>query len=159
MKPRKRTISSNILTGIVVGGFVALVIFGLIYTSTLQGTTGNQLSFQQLTLFGGNASQHSYTSNCLGAALLELYAQNPTSAAVRIQDVVIYGSGVVNATVYISLSNACLTLQESGVSVPASGDYQLEGYVNAPLSFASAYRCIITFSNGQRLNQSLIAQS
>ena len=50
-------------------------------------------------------------------------------------------------------------MQEAGISVPANGDYKLEGYVSQPLAFASTYRCVITFSNGQELNQSLIAQS
>lgn len=160
MRPKGRVFSkSNILTGLVVIGFAAIVIFALVWTSTLQGTQSTQLSFQELTLFGGSGSEHSYTQTCSGGALLGLSAQNPTSSPISIQAVTIYGNGVSNATVYVSLSNGCLNLQESGVSVPAKGSYQLEGYVSEPLAFASAYRCVITFSNGQELNQSLIAQS
>lgn len=160
MTPRRKLVSkSNLLTGVIVGGFAAIVIFALVWTSSLQGAQGTQLSFQELTLFGGSGSEHSYTAACSGAALLEIYAQNPTSDPIKIKNVTIYGNGVANATVYVSLSNGCLNLQEFGVSIPAGGNYQLEGYVNEPLAFASAYRCVITFSNGQELNQSLIAQS
>lgn len=160
MRSKRRLFSkSNIFTGVIVVGFAAIVVFALVYTSTLQGKQGTQLSFQELALFGGSASVHSYTQTCSGGALLELYAQNPTTSPIKIQEVTIYGNNVNNATVYISLSDGCLNLQESGVSVPANGDYQLQGYVNEPLAFTSAYRCTITFSNGQELNQSLIAQS
>lgn len=158
MQKRQLLSKSNVFTGVVVVGFATLVIFALVYTGMLSGTQSTELSFQQLTLYGGSASVHSYTAACSGDALLELYAQNPTSNPVNISTITIYASGG-NATVYISLSNGCLTLQESGVSVPANGDYKLEGYVSQPLAFASTYRCVITFSNGQELNQSLIAQS
>ena len=155
---KQRFSKSNIFTGVVVVGFAALVIFALVYTGMLSGTQGTELSYQQLTLYGGSASVHSYTATCSGAALLELSAHNPTSSPVNISSITISSSGV-NATVYVSLSNGCLTIQESGVSVPANGDYKLEGYVSEPLAFASTYRCVITFSNGQELNQSLIARS
>jgi hypothetical protein len=157
---RRGAVSSNIFTGAVVGGFVAVVIIALVWTSFAQAPQQEtQLSFQELTLFGGAASNHSFTNSCNGASELQMYAQNPTPAPISILGVTIYGDGVENATVYISLSNACLTISEAGVSVPAGGDYQLVGYVNEPLAFTSTYRCIVTFSNGQVLNQTLIAQS
>ena len=161
-RPGKRNaISRNLFTGLIVGAFVGVVIIALVWTNYLQvpQEEGTQLSFQQLALFGGAASHHSLASSCLGAAQLEVYTENPTPAPVSIQSVLIYGSGVQGATVYISLTNACLTLGEAGASVPAGGDYQLVGYVNGSLVFTSVYRCIITFGNGQVLNQSLIAQS
>ncbi len=153
-------ISGNLFTSLIVGSFVAVVIIALVWTNYMQAPQqGTQLAFQQLALFGGASSTHSFTSSCSGAAQLEAYAQNPTPVPITIQSVLIYGNGVNNATVYISLTNACLTIGEAGASVPAGGDYQLVGYVNEPLGFASTYRCLITFSNGQVLNQSLIAQS
>jgi hypothetical protein len=167
-KRRKSAISGNLFTGLIVGGFVAVIVIALVWTNYLPPTQqGTQITFQELTLFGGPASMHSYTTTCLGAtaqlqnggAELDLYAQNPTPNPITIQNVTIYGNGVQNATVYVALSNSCLTISEAGVSVPAGGDYQLTAYVSESLAFASTYRCVVFFSNGQILNQSLIAQS
>ncbi|MDG6904389.1 MAG: hypothetical protein JRN20_01235 [Nitrososphaerota archaeon] len=153
--------SRNLFTSLIVGGFVAVVAIALVWTSYLPATQqGTTISFQELSLFGGSASTHSYTSTCGGAAQIEVYTHNPTPNPILIQDVIIYGNGVSNATAYISLTNSCLTVSEAGVSVPSGGDYQLVGYISAPIAFASApYRCVVVFSNGQVLNQSLIAQS
>lgn len=167
-KRRNSAISGNLFTGLIVGGFVAVIVIALVWTNYLPPTQqGTQLTFQELTLFGGPASTHSYTATCLGAtaqlqnggAELDLYAQNPTPNPITIQNVTVYGNGVQNATVYVALSNSCLTVSEAGVSVSAGGDYQLTAYVSEPLAFASTYRCVVYFSNGQILNQSLIAQS
>ena len=152
-------ISGNLITGLIVGAFVAVVEIALVWTNYMQAPQGTDLSFQELSLFGGAASSHSLTSQCSGAAELQVYAQNPTPSPITIQSVEINGNGVHNATVFISLSNGCLTIGEAGASVPAGGDYQLLGYVNESLAFASVYQCEIMFSNGQVLNQSLIAQS
>lgn len=167
-KRRNGAISGNLFTGLIVGGFVAVVVIALVWSNYLPPTQqGTTLSFQELTLFGGPASTHSYTSICLGAtaqlqnggAEFELYAQNPTPNPITIQNVTISGNGVVNATVYVAAtSNSCLTLSEAGVSVPAGGDYQLDGYVSSPIAFAATYTCVVTFGNGQVLDQSLIAQ-
>jgi hypothetical protein len=155
---KTRTKRSTIFTAVIVGSFAAVVAIALVVTQIMPGSPqGTTLSFQELSLFGGDASVHSYTASCKGAAVLEVYVQNPTPNPIMIQNATIYGNGVINATVYITLNNGCLTLSEAGPSVPAGGDYQLEGYVNAPLAFSSVYRCIVIFSNGQVVNQSLIA--
>ena len=159
-KRRKLAISNNLFTGLIVGIFVGVVVVALLWTNYLPASQqSNQISFQQFALFGGNASTHSFNATCAGAAQLELYAQNPTPNPISIQSVTIYGNGVQNATIYIALTNSCLTISEAGVSVPAGGDYQLLGYVNEQITFTSTYRCIVIFGNGQILNQSLIAQS
>lgn len=157
---KRRAVSSNLFTGLIVGGFVSVVIIALVWTNSIPATQqGTTLSFQQLVLFGGSASTHSFTNSCSGGAQLELYVQNPSPSQITIQGISIYGGGVQNATVYVALKNACLNLVEAGVSVPAGGSYQLVGFVSEPLLFASTYRCVVTFGNGQILNQSLIAQS
>ena len=101
-KRRKGAISSNLLTGTIVGGFVGVVVFALIWTSTLNspGTQGTQLSFNEIALFGGSPSTHSLNSTCGGGAQLEVSIQNPTNENITVQNVVIYGSGVKNATAY-----------------------------------------------------------
>ena len=71
----------------------------------------------------------------------------------------ISGSGVKNATVFVALTNACLTIAESSPVIPGGGDYQVEGYADVALRYTSAYYCFIEFSNGQTLNETLIAQS
>lgn len=157
---KRRALSSNLFTGLIVGGFVGVVVIALAWTNYLPTSQqSNQLSFQQFALFGGPASMHSYNATCAGAAQLELSAQNPTPNPITLQNITISGSGVTNATIYIALSNSCITISEAGVSIPAGADYQLVGYVNQKLAFASTYRCLVIFGNGQILNQSLIAQS
>jgi hypothetical protein len=156
---RKRAISSNLLTGTIVGGFVGVVVFALIWTSTLSGPQGTQLSFSEIALFGGSPSVHSLNSTCNGGAQLEISIQNPTNQNITVQNVAIYGSGVKNATAYVTISSSCLTIQESVPLIPPGGDFLLEGYVNAPIRYTAGYVCVVEFSNGQILNQTLLAQS
>jgi hypothetical protein len=157
---RQSAISSNLLTGTIVGGFVALVVIALIWSSVAPGSPqSNQLAYEEIALFGGPASAHSLNSTCQGDAQFEVFIQNPTGDNITIENVTISGSGVRNATVFVALSNACLTISESSPVIPTSGDYQLEGYVDVPLRYTSTYDCFIQFSNGQTLNQTLIAQS
>ena len=120
---------------------------------------GTNITFQEIALFGGSPSSHSFTSSCQGDAQLEVYMQNPSLTPITIQNITIFGSSITNATALVSLSNSCLTLAEASPSVTAGGDYQLEGYVTVPLRYTSLYNVMIKFSNGQVLNQSLIAQS
>jgi len=157
---KRRAISSNLLTGTIVGGFVGVVIIALVWTGFSPGSPqSNQIAYEEIALFGGPASAHSLNSTCQGDAQFEVFMQNPTGSNITIQNVIISGSGVKNATIFIALSNACLTLSESAPVIPAGGDYQLEGYADVPLRYTSAYDCFIEFSTGQTLNQTLIAQS
>jgi hypothetical protein len=157
---KRSAISSNLLTGTIVGGFVGIVVFALVWTSFAPGSTSaTQLSYEELALFGGSPSVRSLNSTCSGAAQLEAYIQNPTPNNVSIVNVLISGSGVDNATALVIVSNSCLTISESAPVIPAGGDYQLEGYVNAPLRYTSTYNCVIEFSDGEITNQTLIAQS
>lgn len=118
-----------------------------------------QLSYEELALFGGSASARSLNSTCGGAAQLEVYIQNPSANNISIVNVTISGSGVRSATALVIVSNSCLTIAESSPVIPAGGDYQLEGYIDAPLRYTSTYSCYIQFSDGESLNQTLIAQS
>jgi hypothetical protein len=160
-RPR-RAISSNLLTGTIVGGFVGIVVIALIWTSGMTSgpnAQSTQLSFDELALFGGSPSVHSLNSTCGGGAQIEVSIQNPSSENVTVQNIVIYGSGVSNATAYMIVSNSCLTIQEASPLVVSGGDYLLEGYVNAPIKYTASYVIDITFSNGQNLNQTVLAQS
>jgi len=159
-KRERSAISSNLLTGTIVGGFVGLVVFALVWTSIMPGTAqSSQLNYQELALFGGSPSVRSLNTTCSGAAQLEVYIQNPSVDNISIVNVTISGSGLTNATALIIVSNSCLTLAESAPVIPAGGDYQLEGYVNAALRYTSTYNCFIEFSDGETMNQTLIAQS
>jgi hypothetical protein len=160
LKRERAAISSNLLTGSIVCGFVGLVVFALIWTSTMPGSSQQtQLSFQEFALFGGSPSSRSLNTTCGGAAQLEVFIQNPSAENISIIDVTISGSGVANATALVIVSNSCLTIAESSPVIPSGGDYQLEGYVDAPLRYTSTYNCAIRFSDGETLNQTLIAQS
>jgi hypothetical protein len=159
-KTRRTAISSNLLTGTIVGGFVGLVVIALIWASVAPGSPrSNQLAYEEIALFGGPPSTHSLNSTCQGDAQFEVFIQNPTADNITVENVAISGSGVKNASVFVALSNACLTIAESSPVVPSNGDYQLEGYASVPLRYTSTYDCFIEFSNGQILNETLIAQS
>ena len=153
-------LSSNLITGTLVGGFVGVVVVALVWTAITPGSPqANQLSYQELALFGGSASTRSLNSTCGGAAQLEVYIQNPSTNNISIVNVTISGSGVQNATALVIVSNSCLTIAESAPTIPSGGDYQLEGYITAPLRFTTPYNCLIQFSDGESVNQTLIAQS
>jgi hypothetical protein len=159
-KTKRSAISSNLLTGSVVGGFVTLVVIALVWASLAPGSPqSNQLAYEEAALFGGPPSTHSLNSTCQGDAQFEVFIQNPTGDNITVENVTITGSGVRNATVFVALSNACLTIAESSPVIPAGGDYQLEGYADVPLRYTSTYDCFLEFSNGQIFNQTLIAQS
>jgi hypothetical protein len=148
------------MTGVLVGGFVTVVVIALVWANVAPASPqGTQLTLEEAALFGGNPSARSTNTTCQGAAQLELYIQNPAPYPVTIQNITITGSGANSATVLVIVSNSCLTVAESAPSIPAGGDYQLEGYVTAPIAYLGTYRCDIDFSNGQIFNQSLIAQS
>ncbi|MFI5421826.1 MAG: hypothetical protein ACHQ1H_12725, partial [Nitrososphaerales archaeon] len=102
---------------------------------------------------------HSLNSTCGGGAQIEVSIQNPSSENVTVQNILVYGSGVSNATAYMTVSNSCLTIQEASPIVVSGGDYLLEGYVNAPVKYTASYVIDITFSNGQNLNLTELAQS
>jgi len=159
-KSCRRAISSNLLTGSVVGGLVGIVVIALVWTSISPASLpSTQLSFNGITLFGGSPSTHSLNSTCTGGAQLEVDIQNPTNENITVQNVTIYGSGVRNATAFITVSNSCLTIAETSPLIVSGGEFILEGYVNAPIKYTSTYMCWIKFSNGQVLNQTIIAQS
>jgi len=156
---KRSAISSNLLTAVIVGGFVGLVVFALVYTNVMPGAPASQLSYEELALFGGSASYRSLNTTCGGAAQLEVYIQNPSANNISIINITISGSGVRSATALVIVSNSCLTIAESLPVIPAGGDYQLEGYIDAPLRYTSTYYCYMQFSDGETLNQTLIAQS
>ena len=159
-KGNRSGLSSNLITALVVGGFVGAVAIALVWVNFVPAvSTGNQLNFQELALFGGSQSTRSLNSTCSGDAQFEVNVQNPTGNNIQIQNVTIWGSGLTNATVLLEVSHSCLKLSEVNPMVPAQGTYQLIGYVNAPLRYTSLYGYYIGFSNGQSINGSLIAQT
>lgn len=156
----RSAVSSNLITGTIVGGFVGLVVIALVWTAIAPSPPpATQLGYEELSLFGGSPSVRSLNSTCGGGAQLEVYIQNPTLNNISIVNVVINGSGVNNATALVIVSNSCLTVAESAPLIQAGGDYQLEGYVTAPLRYTASYDCVIRFSDGETVNQTLIAQS
>ena len=160
LNKKRSALSSNLITAVVVGGFVGVVVMALVWVNFVPAVpTANQLNFQELALFGGSQSTISLNSTCIGDAQLEVNVQNLTPNPVQIQNVTIWGSGITNATVLVVVSNSCLPLSESNPAVPTGGSYQLVGYVTAPLRYTSLYNYYIGFSNGQSLNGSLIAQT
>ncbi len=158
----RRAISSNLLTGTVVGGFVGAVVIALVWTSGMisgPSAQSSQMSFNELALFGGSPSVHSLSATCGGGAQLEVSIQNPVDENVTIENVIIYGSGVSNATAYITVSNSCLTIQEASPVILSGGDYLLDGYVSAPIRYTASYVVDISFSDGENLNETVLAQS
>ena len=158
LKGNRSGLSSNLITALVVGGFVGAVAIALVWVNFVPAvSTGNQLNFQELALFGGSQSARSLNSTCNGDAQFEVNIQNPTANDIQIQNVTIWGSGVTNATVLVVVSHSCLTLSEVNPSITAEGTYQLIGYVDATLRNTYLYQYYIGFSNGLKINGSLIA--
>lgn len=160
LQRNRSALSSNLITALIVGGFVGAVAIALVWVNFVPAvSTSNQLNFQELVLFGGSQSAHSFNSTCSGDAQFEVNVQNPTTNNIQIQNVTIWGSGLTNATILLVVSHSCLNLSEVNPAVPADGTYQLIGYVDAPLRYTSLYEYYIGFSNGQSINGSLIAQT
>src|SRR6266571_966643 len=82
-RKRRGAISSNLLTGTVVGGFVGIVVIALVWTSMMRispaSRQNTELNFNEFLLFGGSPSTHSFNSTCKGGAQLEVAIQNPTN--------------------------------------------------------------------------------
>lgn len=156
----RSALSSNLITGLLVGGFVAVVAIALVWVNFVPAvSTSNQLNFQELALFGGSKSTISLNSTCNGDAQLEVNVQNPTTSTIHLQNVTIWGSGITNASVLVIVSNSCLSLSDANPAIPPGGTYQLVGYVTAPIRYTSLYNYYIGFSNDQNVNGSLIAQT
>ena len=132
--------------------------------SPAASTTDNQISIQDATLYSGSPSMQSFTAPCGGDAVLSIELYNPTSVAIHITNITLYGSSFKgNATTLVSLSNSCLTIPDLPLlNVPtlnASSSNDFIGYADVPLQFGGAYNCIMQFDNGQMINQTLLAQA
>ena len=156
------TKSSKIATVVVV--IMVALVLALLYESFLPGTstvcTDNRICIQTETLFSGSPSTQSFTSSCAGDAVLSVELYNPTSVAIHITNVTLYGSSLKgNATTFVSLSNSCLSISEYDPTLNATSSYNFVGYADVGLQLGQAYNYALQFNNGQRINQTLLAQS
>ena len=87
-------------------------------------------------------------------------AVNQSPAVVHITNISISGPslGDHSASVLDSVSNSCLTLEESNPAIEPASSLLFDGYVNMPLVFGESYSYHISFDNGQSINGTLIAQ-
>lgn len=156
---RRRAISNNLFVGSIVALFVGAVVVALIVLNLFPSAPTSELSPQGLNLFAGTSSVQSFNISCEGDAILEFSVINPSSNSIPISSVVISGSSLSsNTTVLISLSNGCLTIGQASPTIPPNTNYNFVGYVNTPLRFGATYNCVILLGNGEKINQSLIAQ-
>jgi hypothetical protein len=155
------TKSSKIATVVVV--IMVALVLALLYESFLPGTsttTDNQVSILNATLYSGSPSTQSFTSSCTGDAVLSVELYNPMSVAIHITNVTLYGSSLKgNATIFVSLSNSCLSISEYDPTLSGTSSNNFFGYASVALQFGQAYTYAIQFDNGQRINQSLLAQA
>ena len=156
------TKSSKIATVVVV--IMVALVLALLYESFLPGTstaTVNQISILEATLYSGSPSTQSFTSSCAGDAVLSVELYNPTSVAIHITNVTLYGSSLKgNATTFVSLSNSCLSISESVPTLNATSSNTFVGYANVGLQFGQAYNYVLQFDNGMKeINQTLLAQA
>ena len=164
---RRAGLSSNLIAGLIVGIFVALVVFGLILANfgylffPSNTTQGPAITFSSYQLFSGTNSTVSYTNTCSGDAYLVVDMHNNTPNNVLITNVTIYGASLPhNATTLLSVSNnSCLTLAQSNPEVPSNSDYEFVGYLTVALPPLTNCYFSMQFDNGQNLSSLMVAQT
>ena len=171
MRTRTLAITSSTKIATVAVVIVVALVLGLLYASFLPTTstkttltTGKniqQISVQGATLFSGSPSKQSYNATCNGDAVLSLELFNPTSTAIHITNVTLYGPTFKGTgTTLVSLPNACLTISQGIPTLAPDSSYNFVSYSDVPLQLGQAYNYTIQFDNGQEfLNQTLLAQS
>jgi hypothetical protein len=158
----KRAISrSSVITSGVVGGFVVLVIVGLVLGYLLvpgggsTTTSAGSLSFSGIILISGQSSASSLNSTCMGDSSLEIYVTNTSPNTIAMTNVTIFASRLsTNATTLVPLSNGCLPVSENNPQIQAgANDLGILTYPNVPIPPYENWNVIINFSDGQNLTQ------
>jgi hypothetical protein len=152
---------SNLITSLVVGGFVTLVVLGLVFAYVLipsghsASTTQKSLFFSGITLISGSASSSSLNKSCSGDSYLEVYVTNNSNNTIYMENVTMLASNPSNSgTSLVSLSNGCIVISEDPQAVePGSIDQSILTYPNVPVPFLSNWNVTVYFSNGQNLTQ------
>jgi hypothetical protein len=153
---------SNLITSVVVGGFVILVISGLALAYLVnppnQGTssTTQSLYFSGLALISGSGSSNSLNTTCSGDSNLDVYVTNSSPNTIYMTNVTISASRLsTNATTLVPLNNGCIPVSENNPAIQAgSNDLLIETYPSIAVPPYTNWNVTIDFSNGQRLTQS-----
>ncbi len=152
---------SNLITSILVGGFVILVVAALVLAYLVNPPNNNtpssvqSLYFSGIVLISGSASTSSLTTPCSGDSQLALYVTNSSPNTISMTNVTLFASRLsTNATTLVRLSNGCDPVSEDNPSIqPGSNDLSILTYPSIPVPPYTNWNVTIDFSNGQRLTQ------
>jgi hypothetical protein len=161
IEDRRAVSRSNLLTSIIVGGFVIVVIVGLVLGYLIVPTKGStsssvqELSFSGITLISGAASSNSLTATCMGDAQLEIFVTNISPNTIAMTNVTIFGPKLsTNATTLVPTSNSCLPVSENNPQIQSgANDLTILTYPSIPIPPYENWNLIIRFSDGQNLTQ------
>jgi hypothetical protein len=151
---------SNLITSIVVGGFVVLVVAGLVLAyltptpNESTSTTAQALFFSGLSLLSGSGSSNSLNATCSGDSQLELSVTNSAPNTIYMTNVTMSESHSTNATTLVPLSNGCIPVSENNPPIASgSNDFQILTYPSVPVPPYTSWNVTIYFSDGQTLSQ------
>lgn len=153
---------SNLITSVVVGGFVILVISALVLTYLVNppnqstSSTAPSLYFSGITLISGSGSSNSLNTTCSGDSQLEVYVTNSSPNTIYMTNVTISASRLsTNATTLVPISNGCLPVSENNPPIQSgSDDLLILTYPSIPVPPYTNWNVTVDFSNGQRLTKS-----
>jgi hypothetical protein len=162
IKNKQGVSKSNLITSVVVGGFVILVISALVLAYLVNPTVKNtssttpSLYFSGVVLISGSASSSSLNTTCSGDSQLEIYVTNSSPNTISMTNVIISASRLLtNATSLVPLSNGCVPVSEDNPPIQSgSNDLLILTYPSIPVPPYTNWNVTIDFSNGQRLSQS-----
>jgi hypothetical protein len=161
LKSGKTGISrSNLITTIIVGGFVILVIAGLVisFLPAPSNSTTNRtqaLYFSQISLISGSASSNSLNTTCKGDSQLEIYVTNSSPETIYLTNVTMVSSSLnMNGTTLVPLNNGCIPVSEDNPAIQGgSNDLEIVTYPSLNVQPYTRWNVTASFSNGQRISQ------
>jgi hypothetical protein len=163
----RKSISSNLATGLILGIFVGLVIIALVIVYALPPSSTSPsgfsgISLSEIILYSGPGSAISYSQGCnFNEAQLQVYATNNSTLTINLTNETLFGGSLShNATALVPVSSGCLPISQSEAPI-AAGDHDLvvSSYPNVDLPLGSNCYVRIEFSNGQNFTQLVVAQA
>jgi hypothetical protein len=164
---QRKSISSNLAVGLILGVFVGLVVISLVVVYILPSGSSpashfSGVSLSGITLYSGPGSTESYSQGCnVNEAQLEIYASNNSSSTVNLANVTFYGGSLSrNGTGLVPVSSGCLPISQSPAPVSSgSDDLAIDSYPSVPMPLGTSCNVLLNFNNGQNFTQLVIAQA
>jgi hypothetical protein len=160
IKAKKAISRSNLITSIVAGGFVILVVAGLVIAylsppAKSNSSSTQSLYFSEITLISGSASSSSLNTTCSGDSQLDVYVTNSSPNTIYMTNITMGSSNhAANTTTLVPLSNGCVPVSEDNPAIESgSNDLEILTYPSVPVPPYTSWNVTIDFSNGQRVTQ------